>query len=313
MSISLVPADNRRRQFVCTGGETVFPVTFPFFAAAHLLVRRLRAAVMSELVLSTDYTVAGAGSPSGGSVTLTDPALAGDVILIWGQQPVARTAQWTDGSALTAAALNAEFARWWIALQEARREAERALRAAPTDPTTALELPPQAARAGRFLGFNAGGEPIAMAGVSPVAVSAWAATLLDDSSAAEARGTLGASTVGAQVFTAASAADARGFLGASTVGAQVFTAASAAHARAFLSAAPTPNNTVGALGQFYHQATAPGVTWSTPAGGTWAYSVRGFTTGGVCNLQFVSGVAAGGTAIINSPSIVFEGFAWRIA
>jgi hypothetical protein len=65
---------------------------------------------------------------------------------------------------------------------------------------------------------------------------------------------------------------------------------------------------------FQHIATVTGGTWTLPAGGTWAYSVRGFiAASGASNFQFVSGVAAGGTAIISSGGVVFEGFAWRIA
>ncbi|MFN6954962.1 MAG: hypothetical protein ACK4PG_09215, partial [Acetobacteraceae bacterium] len=114
MAISLIPQDSRQRRFACTGGETVLPVTFAFFAAADLAVLRNRAGVTTALTLGLDYSVSGAGSPSGGSVTLTVPAEAGDLVIILSAQPDARTSDWTDGQALTAAALNAEFARKWI-------------------------------------------------------------------------------------------------------------------------------------------------------------------------------------------------------
>lgn len=160
MTISLVPADERIRRFDCTGGETLFPVTYPFFAAADLLVLRERAAATTTLTLDVDYAVAGAGEPSGGAVTLAAPAEAGDRIVIASAQPVARTAEWQDGAALTARALNAEFARWWIALQDQARDAARSLRLPVADGGLSLELPPATERANRMLGFDAAGEAV---------------------------------------------------------------------------------------------------------------------------------------------------------
>jgi hypothetical protein len=82
----------------------------------------------------------------------------------------------------------------------------------------------------------------------------------------------------------------------------------AAAARSTVGAPASPS-----LLGFQHISTTIGGTWTLPAGGTWAYSVRGFTAAtGASNFQFVSGIAAGGTAIIDSPGVVFEGFAWRI-
>lgn len=162
MTISLVPQDSRQRRFEMTGGETVLPVTFPFFAAADLLLLRQRDGITAALVLGTDYTVSGAGNPSGGAATLTVPALAGDLVVVISAQPDARTSGWTDGQALTAAALNAEFARKWIGMQQMRRDLDRSVRLPATDPPGGLELPGATDRAGRFLGFDGSGDAVAM-------------------------------------------------------------------------------------------------------------------------------------------------------
>lgn len=197
MTISLVPADDRFRRFVCTGGETGFPVTFPFFAASDLAVVRERGGTETVLALASDYTVAGAGNPAGGTVTLAMPALAGDVIGIRGEQPAARTSEWTDGQALTARALNAEHARQIILHQQTLREVNRGLRLSLTEPAAQLLLPPRNARANRVLGFNAAGEPVAVVpNTGSLVVTPFAETLLDDTSAAEARGTLGIEAAG---------------------------------------------------------------------------------------------------------------------
>lgn len=162
MTISLVPQDSRQRRFEMTGGETVLPVTFAFFEATDLLLLRQRDGITTTLTLSADYTVSGAGNPAGGTVTLADPALAGDLVVVISAQSDARTSDWTDGQALTAAALNAEFARKWIGVQQLRRDVDRAVRLPAIDPPGGLELPDQATRAGRFLGFDGSGGAVAM-------------------------------------------------------------------------------------------------------------------------------------------------------
>jgi len=162
MTISLVPEDTRARRFTCVGGETVFNVTFPVFAASDVQVLRLRAGVTVTLTNPGDYTLSGIGAPGGFTVTLTAPALADDLIVVVSAQPVARSSEWTDGQALRAAALNAEFARWWIALQQLKRDVTRTVRLPLTDPSAGLELPAANVRAGKFLGFNAAGAAVAM-------------------------------------------------------------------------------------------------------------------------------------------------------
>jgi hypothetical protein len=197
MTLSLIPDDDRFRRYVCTGGETDFPVTFPFFAATDLVVARTRGGVETVLNLGVDYTVTGAGNPAGGTVTLTAAAQAGDIVVVLGEQPVARTSEWTDGQALTARALNAEMARQFILHQQVRREITRSLRLSVTEPATELRLPPLSARANRLLGFDAAGAPVpAVPNTGNLVVTPFAQTLLDDADAAAARATLGTEAAG---------------------------------------------------------------------------------------------------------------------
>jgi hypothetical protein len=164
MTISLVPEDTRLRRFECTGGETVFAVTFPVFAAADVQVVRLRAGVTVTLTNPGDYTLSGIGAPGGFTVTLTAPALAGDLIVVVSAQPVSRSSEWTDGQALRAQALNAEFARYWIAAQQLARDLSRSVRLPITDGAALAELPSVAQRASKLLGFDAAGAPVAVSG-----------------------------------------------------------------------------------------------------------------------------------------------------
>jgi hypothetical protein len=113
----------------------------------------------------------------------------------------------------------------------------------------------------------------------------------------------------AAMILRASGAWQAALLGGTSIGLSLLGALDAAAARTAIGAPASPS-----LLGFQHIATTTGGTWTLPAGGTWAYSVRGFTAAtGETNFQFVSGTAAGGAAIISSPGVIFEGFAWRIA
>jgi hypothetical protein len=190
-AIATIPANDRRESFVASAGQTVFPFDFPVYAAADLQVLRVRSGTQAVLTLAVDYTVTGAGLQAGGSITLTAPALAADQITILSAQPASRLSAYSPAGDLRADALNADLNRLWIVQQQIADLLTRVLRLAPTDPAMNLDLPPAATRAGRFLGFDGTGAPIAVVGTAGPPTSAFMATMLDDTDAATARATLG--------------------------------------------------------------------------------------------------------------------------
>jgi hypothetical protein len=205
MPIETVPADTRRRVYVATGGQTAFPVPFPFYANADLAVWRTRTGATVQLALGPDYTVTGAQVQAGGTVTLTSGALAGDQLVIEGRAIAARATQYFDGGDLTARALNDDSNRHTIVEQELLNRLNLTLRWPDGDPSLAPLLPAQP-RGGLYLQFNADGtQLIATPGIgSPIPISAFMLTVLDDADAAAARATLGASgsvQVGDAVWT----------------------------------------------------------------------------------------------------------------
>ena len=137
--------------------------------------------------------------------------------------------------------------------------------------------------------------------------------IIDTADAAASRSALGATAIGAQLFTSPDASFARGFLGATTTGALVFTAADAAAARAALGAqvagsyAPLPD------GSTVININAGGVNFALPSGGTWWWSYTGHTESGNAYTQG-TGISAGGTVIFpgGGSSNVARGWAWRI-
>jgi hypothetical protein len=207
MTIATIPTNDRRELYTATAAQTVFPFDFPMYAQTDLRVRRTRAGVAVTLTLGSDYTVTGAGNQAGGSITFTTGALAGDQILVESAMPTGRTSAFTDGGDLPAAALNSEFNRIFITLQQQERDGARALQVDAAE-TGLTALPPVVTRANKLLGFDASGNPIAVAataGPNPATVTGFMATVLDDGDAQTARATLGAAAAVNQLYGLASA------------------------------------------------------------------------------------------------------------
>lgn len=188
-----ITANDRRIQYTAAGGETALPFDFPIFAEAEITVYRTRSGTLSTLVLNSDYTVSGLDQAAGGTVTLATGATAGDVLTLVGSQPIERSTDFSEGGDFRAETINRELDRLVVMQQEAATARTRTIGLAPDDAADSLALPSATARAGNYLAFDSEGNPIASPGTSGgVAVSAFMATVLDDTTAAAARSTLGA-------------------------------------------------------------------------------------------------------------------------
>lgn len=158
--------------------ETGVPVALPtvdtegasapwrFLEAGHLSVKRiLLSGTRIPLALGTDYTVAGAGGTGAGSVTPT-ASIAGATLLIERATPPAQTADYTSNDAFPAETHETALDRQAMALQDSDlANGEKFARAmlAPEGETMG-PLPAIAARASKFLAFDAGSAPIASSG-----------------------------------------------------------------------------------------------------------------------------------------------------
>lgn len=78
-----VPSEDNREDYLGNGSATVFPVTFRFLEDDHLTVIRTNADDSTEILdLGQDYTVEGAGTKVGGSITFPQPLPSGAKLTI---------------------------------------------------------------------------------------------------------------------------------------------------------------------------------------------------------------------------------------
>lgn len=201
-----VPQQNPVTLATGNGVTTVFAYQFLLSLTGDLVVTV--AGVVKTL--NVDYTVTGLGNPAGGSVTLTAaPANLASIIL---QRVIAlkRDTDYQYEGDFKTTTVNSDFDRPWQALQGLDEEVKRSIRVAANSPAVTLELPAPVALT--YLRWNALAnrlENTLLADISLISLTPYAQTLLNAISASAARTVLGATSVGAAIFTAADAAAQR--------------------------------------------------------------------------------------------------------
>jgi hypothetical protein len=149
-AISNVP----RRVVYAASGTGPYAFTFEILAAGDIAVYKGD----TLLTLTTDYTVT-INSNGTGSVTLVVTAGTSNITIV-GSKTIARTTDFTTGGDFFANTLNDELDAQTIFIQQVAETAERGLKAPVTDPTDInMTLPRKADRAGKYLAFDANGNP----------------------------------------------------------------------------------------------------------------------------------------------------------
>lgn len=163
MAEIIIPDGTRYHLYAASEGQTALAYTFPILTAADLGVKRLRAGVSTRLTLDTDYSVSGAGTQPGGTVTLASEAQAGDLYALFGDETGERITDFV-GETFTSADVNAELDRIAQALLDLRRTVGRRLGVDETDDASVgLTIPGAADRANKVLAFSSTGRPEARA------------------------------------------------------------------------------------------------------------------------------------------------------
>jgi len=192
-----------RVQYVATASQTVFAYPFAIFADADLKVYQTLSGVGADdtadiLTLTTDYTVSDAGVTAGGNVTLVTSAAAGDIITIQRDLAVARTTDYQNLGDLASTSLNDDLDKLVMMVQQQEEAlAGRLLQFHQATDLTSISTKLPDPVASEFLRWNAAKtalESVLLADVSTdlSAISTYMLTVIDDTTSAEARGTLGA-------------------------------------------------------------------------------------------------------------------------
>ena len=199
MTISTTTAT---KQYSGDGSTVSFPTVFKFLANADVqITHRDSSDTETVWVEDTQYTLTGAGVSSGGTVTVkTSPTdytpASGETITIERITADTQGTEYPEGGTFPAKAHETALDRLTMLVQQATAKIARSLKFPVTDASTlSSEIPNSTDRASKFLAFDSSGGPIASTGPtgdSSIPVSSYIETLLDDTSAAAARTTLGA-------------------------------------------------------------------------------------------------------------------------
>lgn len=166
-----VTVSNQQTEFPYVGnGVTVtFAYTCQVQKAGDLQV------YVNEVAVTSGITKNGIGSLSGGSVTFSAPPASGAAVRLERVVVLERTTDYQQNGDFLARVVNPDFDRLWMALQQQTAELGRAIKIPSSDLGINTTLSPAAARANNLMGFDALGNPTAIA---PAAQSATALQIL---------------------------------------------------------------------------------------------------------------------------------------
>lgn len=183
------------------GVTTAFATGFQFDTASDIqVILRDAAGVETVQTITTNYTVSGAGNPSGGTVTMVVAPPSGTRLRIVRNLAYSQTTDYTEGTAFPAQTHEGALDKLTYLTQQLANDIQRS----PRLPSTSANFPavfPDGgpSRAGYTVRWNAV-DGSTLEAVSPtelalgVSISPFAQTLLDDVDAAAARTTLGLGT-----------------------------------------------------------------------------------------------------------------------
>lgn len=121
-------ANNVRNEYTASAGQTVFNYTFKIYDSTDLGVYLTPSGqVCSPSDLTTSYTVSGVGLEAGGTITLTTPANAGDLITIISSIPTSRTTDYQNNGDFRPDTVNDDFDRTVSLVKQVEDKASRGL------------------------------------------------------------------------------------------------------------------------------------------------------------------------------------------
>lgn len=155
MAIQIDDIKPRRSYDVGTSPQAAFTIPFPFFATDDI-----RCSV-GGVELESGFAVTGAGSSSGGTLTLS-AAVSNAVVTIWRDVAIKRASQLPASGPFKIDVLNTDLNRQVAVSQQLADRLRRSLRLADADGDVDMTLPAAAERAGNLLAFGPSGAPVAV-------------------------------------------------------------------------------------------------------------------------------------------------------
>ena len=139
------------------GVTTVFSFPYRFLANGHLVVLSVSAAgVETTKVLSTDYTLTGAGDDAGGSVTMLAAPASGTRLIIYRDTGITQETDYISGDPFPAETHERALDRLTMIAQEIGSDADRAIKVPVGDSSSlSTTLPAAANRLDKFIVFDA--------------------------------------------------------------------------------------------------------------------------------------------------------------
>lgn len=190
------------------GSTTSFPISFYFLDAADIraILRDNATGDETEWSQPADFTVSGAGNPSGGTLSAAAAPASGKTLFVYREVPIVQPVDYVENDAFPAESHERALDRLTMIAQQIASEIGRSFRLQKTDPTTSIELPDVATRKGKYLYFDpATGDPSVaeVVTVGAIVVSAFWQGILDENNAAASRALLDAAALAtANTFTA---------------------------------------------------------------------------------------------------------------
>ena len=91
-----------KTSYTGNGATCVFPVPFPFLRAADIKALLRQEGAETPLLPGTHYSVSGAGSPSGGSLTLATPPATGQILVLYRDPAIVQEVDYVENAAFPA-------------------------------------------------------------------------------------------------------------------------------------------------------------------------------------------------------------------
>lgn len=153
-----------RTSYNGNGVTTIFSVPFRFFQNSDLVVQLVTVSTgaSTTLTLTTHYTVSGADSEAGGSVTMLTPPAVGQRLVIRRVITATQEVDYSSGDSFPAETHERALDRLTMLTQQGEEANSRSLMF-PSGDTASGELPTVATRASKLLGFNSSGDLVVSA------------------------------------------------------------------------------------------------------------------------------------------------------